>query len=139
MTDSKPTEEITFTVPVTFHIDKHDLTQVNSGIYSGLDTPDEKNIAGYVLDHLNTEAIAQYIRVALESYEGKDILIDALRETEIVGDALPDGYEEAHDADSREYEEWLEAVKHGEPDPHADEPGHVERLDMALNMALANA
>lgn len=132
MTDSKPTEEITFTVPVTFHIDKHDLTQVNSGIYSGLDTPDEKNIAGYVLDHLNTEAIAQYIRVALESYEGKDILIDALRETEVVGDALPDGYEEAHDADSREYEEWLEAYAMGVDDELSDEPGHVERLDKAL-------
>lgn len=132
MTDSKPTEEITFTVPVTFHIDKYDLTQVNSGIYSGLDTPDEKNIAGYVLDHLNTEAIAQYIRVALESYEGKDILIDALRETEVVGDALPDGYEEAHDADSREYEEWLEAYAMGLDDELSDEPGHVERLDAAL-------
>lgn len=132
MTDSKPTEEITFTVPVTFHIDKHDLTQVNSGIYSGLDTPNEKNIAGYVLDHLNTEAIAQYIRVALESYEGKDILIEALRETEVVGDALPDGYEEAHDADSREYEEWLEAYAMGLDDELSDEPGHVERLDAAL-------
>lgn len=132
MTDSKPTQEITFTVPVTFHIDKHDLTQVNSGIYSGLDTPDEKNIAGYVLDHLNTEAIAQYIRIALESYEGKDILIEALRETEVVGDALPDGYEEAHDADSREYEEWLEAYAMGLDDALSDEPGHVERLDKAL-------
>lgn len=132
MTDSKPTQEITFTVPVTFHIDKHDLTQVNSSIYSGLDTPDEKNIAGYVLDHLNTEAIAQYIRIALESYEGKDILIDALRETEVVGDALPDGYEEAHDADSREYEEWLEAYANGLDDALSDEPGHVERLDAAL-------
>jgi hypothetical protein len=125
MTSSKPTQEITITVPITFRVDKYDLTYTYAG--ETLSSTVEENIAGYVLDHLDTTGIARYIKDFLESYEGKGILTDAISANDdSVDAALPDGYKEAHEADMRAEE--------------ADGSGYAitDNIEL-LDKALANA
>ena len=130
-THAKPTQEISLTVSVTFNVNKYDLASANTD-NECLTNDDETNIAGYVLDHLDTTKILDYIEDRLEGDTGYGILLDALRDTNAVWDALPDGYDEALQADSDEYEEYLEAAENGKPDPHEGEPTHIELLDKSL-------
>ena len=131
MTTTKPTQEISLTVSVTFNVNKYDLAASETD-FNCLTDDDETHIAGYVLDHLDTTKILDYIEDRLEGDTGYGILLDALRNTGAVWDALPDGHDEAHQADSAEYEEYLKAAANGKPDPHEGEPTHVELLDKSL-------